>query len=127
MTETSNATTAARASLDTFIAAFNGRDLAAVRASCHYPHVLVSGGRVVVANSGEELRLDFDDLVASEGWDHSTFDDIEVVDAAPSMVALAFNYTRYHADGTSYRTGRAHYIFTSQDGRWGRQGQLLFN
>ena len=120
-------TTAALASLDFFIAAFNGRDLAGVRAACNYPHVLMSGDRIIISATGDDLSLDFDDLERREGWHHSTFDDIEIMDAGPAIVDVRFNYTRYHADGTPYFTGRASYVFTKQDGHWGRQAQLLFN
>lgn len=58
---------------DAFTERFNARDLAGMDAALHFPHVILSGERLVIWEVPGQLPPSFfDDLAAATGWDHST-------------------------------------------------------
>ena len=120
---------AARRALDEFAAAFNRSDLQAVRAACNFPHIHMPRDRrlVNVAPTAEDLVTDFAGLGANEGWHHTVFHDVEVLVTSETMVTFHLTYTRYHPDGAAYLSGNALFVFTSQDGHWGRQAMVIYD
>jgi hypothetical protein len=120
---------AARRALDVFAAAFNRSDLEAVRSACNFPHIHMPRDRRVVnvAPTPEDWVTNFVSLRVEEGWHHTDFHDVEVLVTSETMVTFRLTYTRYHADGTSYLSGNALFVFTSQHGHWGRQAMVIYD
>jgi hypothetical protein len=113
---------AARAALEQFLAAWNAADIEAVRATLNYPHLTIGpAGQVFVANEPSAFQTDFQAMREREGWASSTFDSYEMVASSPAKVHCMVAFSRYHADGECYGTGRVLYIVTDHNGHWGMQ------
>lgn len=118
--------TAARASLDEYLEAWNAEDNEAIARSSHFPRLSIGpAGQVVVRQGPDEIETDFELLRRAEGWDHTTLDLIEAVHVAPDKVHYRVVVSRRRSDGSAYRTGPALYIVTRQNGRWGLQLQSI--
>ncbi len=64
----------AMAVLDAYMAGLNAGDEAATNAACNFPHVRLSGGKVVVwQHSGDYKLADFR-ARAGDGWARSQWD-----------------------------------------------------
>jgi hypothetical protein len=113
---------AAQQALDDFLSAWNNADIDAVRATLNYPHITIGpAGQVLVAGTPADFRTDFAAMREREGWHSSTFDSFETIATSPTKVHCQVLFSRYHADGSKYGTGRVLYIVTNQDGHWGMQ------
>src|SRR5262249_14641707 len=65
----------ARAPIDAFFKAFNGRDNEALKKTLHYPHVRINEqGGVNVWQTAAEAGTNFDGLARAEGWARSSLD-----------------------------------------------------
>lgn len=117
---------AAREVVEAFFRAFNARDQEGLRRSLHFPHVRLASGRVRITERPEDFSVPFEALASSEGWDHSSLDEAEVVHDGPDKVHLAVSFTRYTADDTSYATHRSLWVITRADGQWGIQARSSF-
>ena len=109
-----------RAAVKAFYDAWNEHDMDAVRISLNYPHVTYAPGAVEVRESPSEFESPFEWL-QDEGWHHSSLDSAEAVWSAPDRIFMRVEYSRYHADGTKYRSGEMIYGVTNIDGHWGIQ------
>jgi hypothetical protein len=122
------ANAAARSVMDAFMAAFNARDSAAWADTLLYPHVRFAGGKVVTFPD----RVAFvaanhiDALIAGEGWDHSKWDAMQIVQSSPTKVHIAVEFSRYHKDGTRYASYPSLYIVEQVDGKWGIRARSSF-
>lgn len=123
---TSAAETAARKVIDDFFVAFNAEDNETLQKLANYPHAfLLNNGRMAIANSADELVMDFDAMKAREGWHHSSLGEYNVSNSSPEKVHIELTFNRHHEDGTIYRTVPALWIVTKQDGEWGLQFRSL--
>ena len=122
---TAQAVQGARAAMDGFMAAFNARDAEAIRSRWfHFPHVRFHSGKVTVMQTPADYHnLVWDSQGQSQGWAHSAWDDVDLVDAGPGKVHFRVRFTRYRADGTAIASYRSLYIVTFIDGRWAIQGR----
>lgn len=116
----------ARRAVERYFEAFNARDGAALRGCLNYPHVRLASGRVLVIPSEQEHRTAFDLLQTRERWDHSTLDDVRVVQAGADKVHLAVTFSRHRQGGERYASYESLWIVTCVDGRWGVQARSSF-
>jgi hypothetical protein len=63
----------ALACIGAFTESFNARDLAGMDASLHFPHIILSGEKLVVWDTPGNLTPDFfKDLTYETGWDRTS-------------------------------------------------------
>jgi ketosteroid isomerase-like protein len=123
---TSEAEAAAKNLIDEFFEAFNAEDNDALQKIANYPHsFLLDNGRVITAQSANELVMNFDAMKEREGWHHSTLDAYKVCQSSAEKVHVELTFSRHKADGTNYWTVPALWIVTKQDGKWGIQIRSL--
>jgi hypothetical protein len=118
----------ARKVMDEFMAAFNARDTGAWADTLLYPHVRFAGGTVTVYPDRTAFIAanHIDQLIAGEGWDHSKWDSIRIVQSGPNKVHFVVEFSRYHADGTKYASYPSLYIVEQVGGRWGVRARSSF-
>lgn len=108
--------------LEEFFVAFNNADNEALRKVNNYPHTFLLGnGRTIIDLEPAEFAIDFERLRESEGWGYSTLDSATAGLGSEDKVHYDIVFSRYHEDGTLYRTVPAHWIVTNKDGHWGIQ------
>ncbi|WGR94382.1 hypothetical protein MTX26_33795 [Bradyrhizobium sp. ISRA443] len=106
--------------IDDFTDRFNARDLAGLDALLHFPHIILSGERVVIWEQAGQLPASFfDDLARTTGWAKSTYQRKDPVLVSSRKVHLLVEYTRDRADGSIASHHRNLWIVTSEGGRWG--------
>lgn len=116
----------ARALLDTFFVAFNGRDNDTLQKIANYPHAfLLNNGRTWQSKAPAEMVMNFESMEQREGWDKSTLDSVEVVHASDRMTIYDIVFSRHKADGTRYSSVPAMWILTKGSGDWGLQFRSL--
>lgn len=121
------AETAALAVLDTFMEAFNRRDLDAVEATFVFPHIRVASGTLTVLERAGTRPADFfDRFAAATGWDHSAWSRREVVHSSDTKVHVAVVFTRYRADGSIIGHYPSLYIVTRTRDGWGIHGRSSY-
>lgn len=121
---TSQASSEVIAVIEAYMAAINRRDLHGVRATLHFPHVLLSQATVTHYPTAADFSFAaFDARTAGQGWSHSTWDSHGVLMSAPDKVHLDIGFTRWRADGSTIGTYHALYIVVRFDGRWGIQAR----
>lgn len=126
--ETGAARVAASGVMDAFLEAFNARDESAWADTLHFPHVRIASGGVTVFEDRAAF-LDSRDLNAfaeQTGWDYSTWDDMQIVQASPTKVHIAVTFTRYDAQGAPMATYDSFYVVEKLDGRWGVRARSSF-
>ena len=115
--------TMAQAAIDcmsAFSERFNARDLAGMDAQLHFPHVILSGEKLVIwERPGQLPATFFDDLTATTGWDRSLYQRQQPVLVGPNKVHLLVEYTRNRRDGSVIGRHQNLWIVTHQDRRWG--------
>lgn len=107
----------ARGVMQAHITALNARDQEGLAATLHFPHHRLASGRLQTWETAETYLADFF-ARAGDGWDHSAWDKLDVIAAAPDKVHLDVTFTRYRADGSALGQFRSLWILTSVDGRW---------
>ncbi len=114
--------------MEAFLQAFNARDEAAWADTLQFPHVRMASGGVVVYPDRAAF-LDAMDLTAfaeQTGWDYSTWDDMQVVQASPDKVHIAVKFTRYDPQGAELASYASLYVVERVDGRWGVRARSSF-
>lgn len=108
--------------------AFNAKDSAAWADTLLYPHVRFAGGKVVTFPDRAAFIAanHIDALIAGEGWDHSKWDAMQIVQSSPTKVHIAVEFSRYHKDGTRYASYPSLYIVEQVDGKWGIRARSSF-
>ena len=107
------------------ISALNSRDQAAIAATLHFPHARLSGTRLKVWETPDSYFADF--LARAGGdWDHSSFEDIRLVRAAPDKVHLDAEIRRFAADGSLITSFRSLWVITHEKGRWAAKMRSSF-
>ncbi len=122
------ANAAARGVMEVFMAAFNARDSGAWADTLLYPHVRFAGGKVTTFPERAAFidANHIDALVAGEGWDHSKWDQLSIVQSSPTKVHIAVEFSRYHKDGSKYASYPSLYIVEQIDGKWGIRARSSF-
>ena len=114
--------------MDAFMAAFNKRDPAAWADTLLFPHVRFASGKVAIYPDRDAFIAgnQIDNLIDREGWDHSAWDSMQVVQSSPDKVHITVAFSRYHKDGTKYASYPSLYIVERVDGRWGIRARSSF-
>jgi hypothetical protein len=119
----------ARRVVEEYLAAWNARDIEAFRSTLNYPHVRLGGdGSLDVSQTRAEYgrRIDFATIARETGWDHTTWDSVDIVHSAAEKVHVAIRATRRRADGSAIVTFDTLYVVTHQNGHWGIQLRSSF-
>lgn len=126
--ELQGAEQAARQVMEDFLEAFNARDEAAWADTLQFPHVrLASGAVTVYPDRAAFLRsMDLTRFAEQSGWDHSTWDELRVVQVSPDKVHIAVTFTRHDAEGREMSTYQSFYVVERADGRWGVRARSSF-
>jgi hypothetical protein len=118
----------ALAVMEAFMSAFNARDEAAWADTLHFPHVrIASGGVTMYADRAAFLAgTNFGAFAEDIGWDHSAWDDLQVIQSGPEKVHVAVNFTRYDAQGGVIGSYASLYVLENLEGRWGVRARSSF-
>ncbi len=111
---------AAIATADAFTECFNTRDLAGMDALLHFPHVILSGERLIVWDTPGQMPVGFfEDLAGTTGWERTLYVERRPVLVNARKVHLFVDYTRNRADGSVITRHQNLWIVTQDSGRWG--------
>ena len=123
------ASNAAVAAIEQFMAALNARDDAALYDLLHLPHVRISGEGVAIWHDRSELEATYlRDFYARAGpdWHHTTLDSTDVIHSSERKVHVLIQFTRRDASDGAIATYRSLWIMTDNGGRWGAQARSSF-
>ncbi|MEM5386776.1 hypothetical protein VSR68_24720 [Paraburkholderia phymatum] len=108
------------ACIDAFTDAFNRRDLEGTDAYLHFPHVILSGEKLVVWERPGQLRASFfEELEATTGWSRTIYHHKKVVLVSPRKIHLLVRYSRNRADDSIITMHDNLWVVTEDAGRWG--------
>ena len=62
----------------------------------------------------------------SSGWDHSVWDNLEVVQESQRKVHILVTFSRYTASGDKLASYPSFYVLEKRDGRWGVRARSSF-
>ncbi|MCZ6643704.1 MAG: hypothetical protein O7F71_19180 [Gammaproteobacteria bacterium] len=114
--------------MEDFLSAFNSRDEQAWADTLHFPHVRLASGRVRVYSTSADFvaATDLDGFAESSGWDHSVWDNLEVVQVSAQKVHIAVTFSRFTAAGDKLASYPSFYVIEKLDGRWGVRARSSF-
>jgi hypothetical protein len=117
----------ALAAVDSYMDAFNRRDLAGMDAALHFPHLRIASGTVqVIERPGLAPDDFFERFAAASGWAYSRWDYRRAVQSSRDKVHFAVQFTRYREDGSAIGSYPSMWIVTRREGRWGVQARSSF-
>ena len=117
------------AAIESFMAALNAQDDAALLDLLHLPHVRISGAGVAIWHDRDELEATYlRDFYQRAGpdWRHTVLDSTDVLHSSQHKVHVLIQFTRCDAQGAPIATYRSLWIMTEVDGRWGAQARSSF-
>ena len=113
--------------INSYISAFNRRDLRGMNAAFHFPHVRIASGSIHVL---EEDRFNDDEFFTTfidrTGWDYSLWDYRHAVQSKEDKVHFAVQFTRYTSEGAVIGHYPSLWIVALIDGKWGVQARSSF-
>jgi hypothetical protein len=114
--------------MQAFMNAFNARDTVAWAETLHFPHVRMASGDVHVYPDRDAFlaAMDMDAFAAAFGWDHSTWNDMRIVQSSPEKVHVAVEFSRFDAAGGKLASYHSLYVIELVDGRWGVRARSSF-
>ncbi|WP_405415233.1 hypothetical protein [Streptomyces rubiginosohelvolus] len=122
-------TEGARAALDAFLAALNSRSVPAWTRTLHFPHLRIHDGAVTVWETPdiyvESATPEVAQLVAT-GWDHSGWEEVELIQTSADQVHAQVRFARYDAEDRPLGSFESVYVLTRQEGRWGVLARIGF-
>ena len=118
MTEHADAIAGAMKCLDDFMAAFNARDVNAFEATFNLPSVRLASNTMVIIEAGYHQPGMFERGALAE-WDHSAWEQREVIHAGPDKVHFDTRFTRYRKDGSIIGGFNSIYVVSREGGHWG--------
>jgi hypothetical protein len=111
--------------MDTFMTAFNAKDMVALEKTFHFPHIRISMYPLKVLNAPGEQEDVFASL-AEENWARSAWLERRIVQCDPKKAHMLATFARYHADGSEYARYDGLYIIEHRDGFWGITARSSF-
>lgn len=117
---------AARAALDDYLDALNRRDEAGMNAAFNFPHVRLASGTVTVFEKRGDYRFEGFRARSESDWDHTVWNERDVVHSSPDKIHFAVRFTRCRADGSTIADYRSLWIVTCVDDHWGVQARSSF-
>lgn len=120
--------------LDAFLVAFNEADPVAFAAANHYPHIRVTGPKVVIWNSPEEYARDNpkESMIAKDtdtkfkGWKTSKWDWRRLVQYSDTTMHFTVAFSRLDGQGKTLATFESLYVLTRKNETWGIQARSSF-
>lgn len=111
---------AAVATAEAFTERFNARDLVGMDALLHFPHVILSGAKLIVWDEPGQMPAHFfEHLVRTTGWARTHYVELRAVLLNVHKVHLFVDYTRNQGDGSVISRHQNLWIVTQDGGRWG--------
>jgi hypothetical protein len=107
------------ATIDAFAARFNARDIPGMDALLHFPHLILSGEKLIVWDEPGQVDSDYFAELAESGWSHSVYHDKQPVLVSARKVHLLVDYTRNRADGSAISRHQLMMVVTCENGFWG--------
>lgn len=122
------ATDAALAVMERFMTTFNARDIEGWADTLVYPHVRLASGDVAVYpdRAAFVAASPFAALTSGEGWHHSAWEEMRVVQSSADKVHVAVVFARFHENGERYATYPSLYVVERVDGKWGVRARSSF-
>ena len=111
--------------MDKFMAAFNAKDMAALEATFHFPHIRISMYPLKVLTAPGQQE-DVFGILGQENWARSAWTDRRIVQCDPSKAHMLATFARYHPDGSEYARYDGLYIIELRDGFWGVTARSTF-
>ena len=111
--------------MQTFITAFNAKDMPALEKTFHFPHMRIAAYPLHVL-TGPGQQDDVFGNLASEGWARSRWDNLTIVQCGKDKAHILATFARLHADGTEYARYDGLYIVENRDGFWGITARSTF-
>jgi 2-hydroxychromene-2-carboxylate isomerase len=107
--------------------ALNHHDAVRMEACMRFPHVRLAANQVSVYDAPGSNPMDlFQRLMDEDGWDHSAWTQIRLVQSSLNKAHYAVQYTRYRKDGSAIGVFDSLYVFTSANGAWKIQCRSSF-
>jgi hypothetical protein len=108
-----------------FLSAFNAKDMTALEKTFHFPHMRI-GSYPINVLTGPGQQDDVFGNLAPEGWDHSAWKSLKVIQCSPTKAHITGTFVRYRKDGTAYAQFDGLYIVELRDGYWGITARSSF-
>ena len=120
--------------LDEFIGAFNKADPVTFASTNNYPHIRITGPKVVIWNTAEDYIRDNpkESMIAKDtdtkfkGWKTSKWDWRRLIQYSDTTMHFTVAFSRLDGAGKTLATFESFYIITKKDGRWGIQARSSF-
>jgi hypothetical protein len=111
--------------MDRFLTAFNAKDMKALEATFHFPHMRLASYPIQVL-TGPGQQDDVFGQLAAEGWARSAWDKREIVQCGAKKAHIIASFGRFRADGTEYSHYDGLYVVELRDGFWGITARSTF-
>ncbi len=104
-----------------FMASFNARDAARWADTLLFPHIRVASGSVNISPTRDKFveEMDFAAFAKSNGWHHSGWESIEVIQAAVDKIHFKVRFNRYNEAGEPYASFDSLYVLQRSENWWG--------
>jgi hypothetical protein len=114
--------------IERYVATVNARDMDGNRATMTAPHVRIGGdGEVIMLPDENALdRLTSFGSLEASGWQRTTLDWAEVIQADESKAHVALQFSRYREDDSHIVTFESLYVLVRRDGHWRIVGRSSF-
>jgi hypothetical protein len=114
--------------IERYVESVNARDAAANRATMTAPHVRIGGaGDVITLPDDESLgRLTSFGSLEASGWQRTTLDWAEVIQADERKAHVALQFSRFRGDGSHIVTFESLYILLRRGDQWLIQARSSF-
>ncbi|QDM15894.1 hypothetical protein FNL55_07990 [Tardiphaga sp. vice352] len=107
--------------------ALNRHDAFGMDAVMRFPHVRAAANELFVYEAPGNNPMDlFTKLGEQQGWHHSAWTEIKLLQSSPIKAHYAVQYTRYREDGSVIGVYDSLYVFTEDDGDWKLQLRSSF-
>ena len=109
--------------------AFNDRDVDAMIAEMHFPHLRLAGTTFQTWPTSEDFRAHQGKMtkaLEAEGWHTTVTKSVMAAQVGLEKVHLVIRQSRQRVDGTEYNGFDTLWIFTNIDGHWGVQFRSSF-
>jgi hypothetical protein len=112
--------------LDRFINTFNSRNAREWSASLNYPHVrpTILRDPHIFENLEEHASIINWQQALNMGWDHSTWDNKNIIHTSENKIHASGQYTRYTKEGDTIWANEVMYIITRIGDQWGIQARF---
>jgi hypothetical protein len=107
--------------------ALNRHDAIGMDAVMRFPHVRAAANKLFVYEAPGNNPMDlFTKLVELQGWHHSAWTEIKLLQSSPIKAHYAVQYTRYRKNRSVIGVYDSLYVFTEVDGDWRLQFRSSF-